>query len=755
MGKTLIILEKPSVAQEYAKVLKVYGRNNGYIENNSYVITWCYGHLVEMVYPEEYDPKYSKWKLEDLPFLPKQYKYGVKSSAKNQYDIVTKMLHRSDIDTVYWAGDSGKEGQYIEELIRMLGGVRKGMKELRVWIDSQTEEEILRGIKEAKPMSYYENLGNSGIMRAIEDYAIGINFSRAMSIKYGSLLNQCARTSQYKAIAVGRVMTCVLGMVVEREREIRNFREMPFYRVVADLFGKVIEGEWKAIKGSDYFESPLLYKENGFYKREDAEHLVNSLSGKPAIVELADIVPFYKKAPLLFNLAELQAECTKRLKISPDETLAIAQELYEGKLITYPRTDARVLSTAIAKSIYQNLSGLTSYAPAKCFVENIINNGKYKNIEKTQYVNDSQVTDHYAIIPTGQTAKVSSLNTMQAKVYDLIVRRFLSIFYPAAEFLSVKLVIGIGKEKFFATSKVLKTPGYLEITGTTSDDDGDVADTKLLNVVKTLKRGDKVQVEGINIKEGKTKPPKRYTSGAMILAMENAGQLIEDEDLRAQIKGSGIGTSATRADIIQKLINIGYLNLNRKTQVLTPEVFGEMVYEVVKLTIPALLNPAMSASWEKGLESITKGNVSPQEFRIKLEEFIVKSTDIVIKGDLSNKLKGLFRLFMPISNTPQKAFGGYKINPSTSNISTKLICPVCGNEVVKRSWGWGCSSYKTGCKFAISNEIAGKKISDEQVAMLINTGSMGKVTGLKGKSGKIFDAIIVLDSQFKPVFVFN
>lgn len=754
MGKSLIITEKPSVGQEYAKVLKVSGRNNGYIENNEWVITWCIGHLVEMAYPEEYDSKYGKWVLEDLPFLPKQYKYGVKSAVKNQYDIVTKMLHRSDIDTVYWAGDSGKEGQYIEELIRMLGGVRKGMKELRVWIDSQTEDEILRGIREAKPMSDYENLANSGIMRAIEDYAIGINFSRAMSIKYGSQLNRAAGTTKYRAIATGRVMTCVLGMVVQREREIRNFVETPFYRVVGSFLGNKTEGEWKAVQGSNYFESPLLYKENGFKVKKDAENLINSLSGKPAMVDQAEITPFYKKAPLLFNLAELQAECTKQFKISPDETLAITQELYEKKMVTYPRTDARVLTTAVTKVIAQNLTGLKNYAPVSSFANMILSGGRYRGIEKTQYVDDTKVTDHYAIIPTGQTSELSTLNPLQMKVYDLIVRRFLSIFYPAAEYLSVKLTISIGPEKFFVTSKVLKDKGYLEVTGLSLEESTKLADTGLLNIVKTLKKGDNVTVDGITVKEGKTVPPKRYTSGSMILAMENAGQLIEDEDLRAQIKGSGIGTSATRAEIIHKLVNIGYLNLNKKTQILTPEKFGEMVYEVVDLTVPDLLNPKMTASWEKELDGITRGSVRPQEFRKKLEEFIIKETTSIITGDLSAKLADRFKPLMPqqARKLPQESDNGKSPNLQASG---KLICPICGKEVVKKSWGWGCSGYSGGCRFSVSGEIAGKKITDAQVAKLIRTGSMGKVTGLRGKTGKMFDAVVAFDKQYKTVFVFD
>uniref|UniRef100_UPI003FEE99B6 DNA topoisomerase n=1 Tax=Agathobacter sp. TaxID=2021311 RepID=UPI003FEE99B6 len=670
MGKSLIITEKPSVAQEFAKVLNVSGRKDGYIENQNYVITWCVGHLVGLVYPESYDMKYKKWRLEDLPFLPKEYKYDVIKDVSKQYNIVHGMLMREDIERVYWAGDAGKEGQTIEENIRNFGGVRDGMEELRVWIDSQTEEEILRGIHEAKPMSDYANLGNSGIMRTIEDYAMGINFSRVMSVKYGNLLNDAAGTRSYTAIAVGRVMTCVLGMVVIREREIRNFKETPFYRVVCKFTDAGVEGEWKAVECSEYFESPLLYKENGFKEQKDARALIDKLQDRPAVIQSIEKNISKKRAPLLFNLAELQAECAKRFKISPDETLQVAQDLYEKKLTTYPRTDARVLSSAVAKEIYKNISRLRGYEPTSAFADKIMEKKLFTNIGKTQYTDDSKVTDHYAIIPTGQLTELNSLNSLQKAVFDLIVRRFLSIFYPPAEYQNVKMVVSIDtgehKENFFASAKVLKTPGYLEIAGipkkkrdkndpgneergldrvtggaynANEDSEAEEADPeRLIALADSLHKGDEVSALDPQIKEGKTSPPKRYTSGSMVLAMENAGQLIEDEELREQIKGSGIGTSATRAEIIKKLVRIGYLNLNKKTQVLTPENLGEMVYEVVNMTVPALLNPKMTASWEKGLDGITQGTVDFWDYRNKLETFIRAETQKMIEQNLRQPL---------------------------------------------------------------------------------------------------------------------
>lgn len=767
----MIITEKPSVARDFAQVLGVSGRQDGYIENENYVITWCVGHLVEMVYPEVYDERYKKWKLEDLPFLPRDYKYDVIPSVSKQYDIVHRMLHREDIDTVYWAGDAGKEGQTIEENIRNFGGVREGMKELRVWIDSQTEEEIRRGINEAKPMSDYANLGKSGIMRTIEDYAMGINFSRAMSVKYGNLLNDAAGTSSYTAIAVGRVMTCVLGMVVIREREIRNFRETPFYRVVGNFApmgisadAGIAQAEWKAVDGSKYFESPFLYKENGFKEESNAQQLISELNGHKATVASIEQGISKKKAPLLFNLAELQAECAKRFKISPDETLQVAQDLYEKKLTTYPRTDARVLSTAVAKEIGKNISRLKGYEPTASYVERIMKEGLHYNIAKTAYVDDSKVTDHYAIIPTGQLTELGSLNSLQKAVFDLIVRRFLSIFYPAAEYQTVKLTVEIKHpaangdyaEKFFTSTKVLKSPGYLEVANykknndnanenDASEHDGEGSNESekdenrgLLALAQQIKNGDVLNVQGFEIKEGKTSPPKRYTSGSMVLAMENAGQLIEDEELRAQIKGSGIGTSATRAEIIKKLVRIGYLNLNKKSQVLSPETLGEMVFEVVSMTVPALLNPKMTASWEKGLDGITRGTVVMEEYREKLEDFIRKETLAMIQNDQKQQL---IHQIQPLTGKGARGVAAKK--------KLGVSCPMCGGELETTPFGYGCSNYKkdgTGCKFSIGT-VAGRDLNEEEFKSLIEKGRTEVLSGFVSKSRKKFSGALVLQKD--------
>ena len=658
MKKQLYIAEKPSVAQEFAKALKLKTRRaDGYLESDEPVITWCVGHLVTMSYPEEYDPALKKWSLQTLPFIPSEFKYEVIPSVAKQFQIVSSLLNREDVDTIYVCTDSGREGEYIYRLVEQKAQV-SGKKRLRVWIDSQTEEEILRGIREAKDLSEYDNLSASAYLRAKEDYLMGINFSRLLTLKYGNSISNYLNT-KYSVISVGRVMTCVLGMVVRREREIREFVKTPFYRVIStiDASGHSFEGEWRAVKGSRYFESFDLYKENGFKTEEKAKELIAYLSEeKPiqCIVESVEKKKEKKNPPLLYNLAELQNDCSKRFKISPDEALRVVQELYEKKLVTYPRTDARVLSTAVAKEISRNLNGLSKYPPAQPYLQDILSFGSHKNLAKTRYVNDKQITDHYAIIPTGQgLGALNSLSATSHKVYDLIVRRFLSIFYPPAVYQKVAIISKIKEESFFSNFKVLAEEGYLKVAGVpqgkrsvnkgksrtdanekeedaeqTADQD---LDTALFEVIKTLKKGSVLPVGALDIKEGETSPPKRYNSGSIILAMENAGQLIEDEDLRAQIKGSGIGTSATRAEILKKLIHIKYLALNKKTQIITPTLQGEMVFDVVDHSIKSLLNPELTASWEKGLTYVAEGSITPDEYMMKLDRFITNRT-VGVKG---------------------------------------------------------------------------------------------------------------------------
>lgn len=636
MGKSLYIAEKPSVAQEFAKALKLkLNRKDGYLESEEAVVTWCVGHLVTMSYPEEYDPSFKRWSLETLPFIPEQFKYEVIPAVAKQFKIVSGLLNRPDVDTIYVCTDSGREGEYIYRLVEQQAGVH-GKERRRVWIDSQTEEEIVRGIREAKDLKEYDNLSASAYLRAKEDYLMGINFSRLLTLKYGNSISNYLHT-KYSVISVGRVMTCVLGMVVRREREIREFVETPFYRVLSTIgeAEESFEGEWKAVEGSRYFESFDLYKENGFKEREKAEELVAYLEApSPVTCQITAIEKKKEKKnpPLLFNLAELQNECSKRFKISPDETLRIVQELYEKKLVTYPRTDARVLSTAVAKEIHKNLNGLMKYEPAVSYLQEIVSFGSHKGLTKTRYVNDKQITDHYAIIPTGQgIGALKSVSALSAKVYDVIVKRFLSIFYPAAVYQKVSITTKVKEESFFSNFKVLAEAGYLKVVNEENQSQEKSADQKMFERVNALKKGMVFPVSAFEIKEGKTSPPKRYNSGSLILAMENAGQLIEDEDLRAQIKGSGIGTSATRGEILKKLFHIKYLSLNKKTQIVTPTLLGEMIYDVVEHSIRSLLNPELTASWEKGLTYVADGDITPEEYMQKLDHFIVSRT-MGVKG---------------------------------------------------------------------------------------------------------------------------
>lgn len=642
MGKSLYIAEKPSVAQEFAKALQMNGKKqDGYLESEHSIVTWCVGHLVTMSYPEVYDPVLKKWSMETIPFLPFEWKYEVISSVKKQYEIVKRLLNRSDVDTIYVCTDSGREGEYIYRLVEQMAQV-KGKKRLRVWIDSQTEEEIQRGIAQAKDLSEYDNLSASAYLRAKEDYLMGINFSRALTLKFGPTISNITK-EKWTVLSIGRVMTCVLGMVVRREREIRTFVKTPFYRVIANiaLEDHSFDAEWRAVKGSRYFETPVLYKENGFKKRETAQELIQWLEKNPPSV--MTVVKKEKKKekknpPLLFNLAELQNECSKRFKISPDTTLQITQELYEKKLVTYPRTDARVLSSAVAKEIGRNITGLRNFLPVQEYAAEVLEQSNYKAIAKTRYVNDKQITDHYAIIPTGQgMGALRSLSSTALGVYERIVRRFLSIFYPPAVYQKYNLELEREQEHFFASFRQLESEGYLKVAnelqsvkkaeskeGISEQPEKELKnDPKMIALLNQLKKGDIVSVNHFEIREGETSPPKRYNSGSMILAMENAGQLIEDEELRTQIKGSGIGTSATRAEILKKLVNIRYLTLNGKTQIITPTLLGELVFDVVDVSMRQMLNPELTASWEKGLSYVAEGSITSEEYMQKLERFIV------------------------------------------------------------------------------------------------------------------------------------
>ena len=678
--KSLLIAEKPSVAKEFAKVLgEKLNSRDGYLEGEHFVVTWCVGHLVSMSYPEVYDEKYKRWSFDTIPFIPEEYKYEVIAAVKKQYAIVKELLNRDDVKTIYVCTDSGREGEYIYRLVRNQAGV-SGKSEKRVWIDSQTEEEMKRGLREAKDLSAYDHLSDAAYLRAKEDYLMGINFSRVLTLKYGNQVKNYLKADKC-VISVGRVMTCVLGMIVKREREIRDFVKTPFYRVLIknDFFGNTVEGEFRAVEGSKYYQSPLLYKENGFLKEESAKECIShvtkgevkedlSFSGV-SVIESIEKKKEKKNPPLLYNLAEIQNDCSKYFKINPDQTLAIIQDLYEKKLVTYPRTDARVLSTAIAKEIHKNIEGMKNMPYFKDLAEEALSLGLYKKIASTKYVNDKAITDHYAIIPTGQGfGALSTLNPTAKRVYEIIVRRFLSIFFPPAVYEKLSLVTGMEGEKFFTSFKVLKEEGYLKcchysfakdknedgnkeegVVGENPDKEKDEdrtedlkCDEEFLKSLSKMKKGDKIPCNGFAIKEGETSPPKRYNSGSLILAMENAGQFIEDEELRAQIKGSGIGTSATRAGILTKLVTNKYLALNKKTQIITPTLLGEMIHDVVLNSIRPLLNPSLTASWEKGLTMVANGEIKEDEYMGKLSDFVSQNTNMVKNLRNQNDLNKYF-----------------------------------------------------------------------------------------------------------------
>ena len=716
MGKTLIITEKPSVAMEYASVLHVKERKNGYLENEEYLITWCVGHLIAMSYPEKYDEKYKKWNLEELPFLPETYQYEVIPSVKEQYEIVHKLMNSREISRILYCGDSGREGELIGRLVREYGGVKKGVEEQRVWIDSFTKEEILRGMEEAKPLSCYDNVAAAGMIRSIEDFAIGINFSRALSCKYGNFFRSQSKSETKRGIAVGRVMTCVLGMIVEREREIRNFKQTEYYRIFSILDNSGIQAEWKLTDKSALKGNKELYGEKGILQESLADSF---LAGLPEQVTISKLEKKTEKkyAPFLFNLTELQSECTKRFKVSPAETLATAQSLYEKKLTTYPRTDARVLSSPVAKVIEKTISGLKQYSDVTAYCEEILQARWEEKISETRYTDDSKISDHYAIIPTGQgIEKLGELSELEKKIYELIVRRFLSIFYPPAEYYKIQLEETARQELFIASAKMLKNAGYLSVAGLTEED------KEKAEKVEELSKLAEGNILSVSYKKEKshTSAPPRYTSGSMVLAMENAGNLIEDEELRAQIKGSGIGTPATRAEIITKLVKIEYICLNTKTQVLTPHPDGEVVYEIVRKTLPELLLPKMTAEWERGLSEIEKGELSKEAYTEQLYQYIRRQITAMKEKDVEQNYSRTSN-----ENTEEEILGN---------------CPLCGKAVKENSKSFYCSGYKEGCRWSVwKNDkyfaVLGKKITKTLVKNLLKNGQV-QVKDLTSRSGK-------------------
>lgn len=752
MGKALFITEKPSVAQDYVKVLNVNSqRRDGYLEGDKAIFTWCVGHLVTMSYPEAYDAKYKKWTLETLPFLPNEYKYEIIPTVAKQFNIVKTLMKRDDIDTIYVCTDSGREGEYIYRLVEQMVGVKDKVRK-RVWIDSQTEDEVKRGIKEAKGLEEFDSLAHSAYLRAKEDYLQGINFSRLLTLIYGRTIAEILNEKS-AVVAVGRVMSCVLGMIVDREREIINFKKDFFYKIQGTFnidSETSLSGEWKVTEESKYFQSPLLYSDNGFKNKEDAEALIKDFDVKYGVIKTITKSKEKKNPPMLFNLAELQNQCSKLYKISPEETLKVIQGLYEKKMLTYPRTDARVLSKAVAKEINKNILGLKNHPldNIKELSQEVLSDGSYKTIEKTKYVDDTKITDHYAIVPTGQGLdNYNRLNNLEQKIYDLVVKRFLSIFYPAAEYSKISIEIKVLQESLFINSKVLVKEGYLKVLNIDKDENKNETQKEEKipkEILEKLKKGMPLEINEFIIKEGETSPPKRYTSGSIILAMENAGKLIEDEELREHIKSSGIGTSATRAEILKKLEKIQYIALNKKTQILTPTLKGELIYEVIKESIPALLNPTLTASWEKGLKLVSDKEISMDVFMEKLENHIKANIEKALKVGcvIDNS-----RLFSNVNGLKEIQL------PNEENLPIGL-CPACKNGLVKKNKkGYCCSNYSDGCSFFIG-KIAGVDITISTVKELISKGRTNVIQGFKSKEGKMFSAKLAIKNN-NVVFDFS
>lgn len=720
MAKTVITAEKPSVANSFAQVLGVDNREDGYFENDEYIITWCVGHLVTLCYPEDYDPELKHWKMETLPFLPEEYKYKVINDVKDQFNVIKEIYHRRDVATIMYAGDAGREGLYIQMLVRAQSGIAPGIEEKVIWISSHTDEDVMNGIRDARPLedAFFTNMSQAGYMRAIADSAIGINFSRVLSIKYGNMYRSKSATATKGVIRAGRVMSAVLAMIVEKERAIKNFKATPYYKVGNEIETEdgIIHGEWKVTEDSKYKDSPLLYEEKGFKEENGAKQMISMLPLNVQVLS-CEKKSVKKNAPLLFNLAELQAECSRLFKIGPDRTLELAQSLYEKKLTTYPRTDARVLTTAVAAEIHKNIEGIRGYSVTTGNVEEILSNGWYRGLDKTKYADDSKISDHYAIIPTGDISEYESLKFDEKSVYELIVRRFLSVFYPPAVYEQISLEMVAGTERFFASDKILADPGYMKVAGIPKSD----KEQKSLAMYENISKGQSLGCKYC-IEKGTTSPPKRYTSGSIILAMENAGNLIEDEDLRAQIKGCGIGTSATRAETYKKLLTIGYINADKKTQVLTPTDDGFLIYDIMAEVLPELLSPKMTAEWEQGLQEIQEGRMDRADYEEDINRFVREKVQN-IKDENNGE--------------------NYQGEPLIKE--TRFRCPICGGKITyHKKYGYKCEHYvkkDEGCGFRIG-PILNILIGDQEMKDLLTKGVTKRIKGWISKSGKKFDAAI-------------
>lgn len=764
MGKSLFIAEKPSVAMEFSKALnmKPQEKKNGYVEDDQYIVTWCVGHLVTLSYPDKYDERLKKWDLDTLPFIPREYKYEVIPEVAAQYKVVKTLLNRSDVGKIYYSGDSAREGEYIQRLVRQMAGHNASAKEFRVWIDSQTKEEILNGIKNAHELAYYDKLSDSAYARAIEDYLVGIDFSRVLSIKYANMISNAAG-GKYMPIAVGRVMSCVLGMIVERERLIRSTAVIPYYGIRINL-SENVSADWKIKEGSAYITDPDRYNDAGLLKKEKTEALLKDLSAKNTTAFIKrEKRQESKQAPLLFNLAELQAECTKQFHISPADTLKIAQTLYEDKLTTYPRTDARVLTTAICKVYDKNIRGLQKVSEIAAFSNEVLTGNMQDKLRKktTKYVDDSKVSDHYAIIPTGEGFEnLGKLSRLEKDVYLLICRRFLSIFYPPTVYDKLSFTCKTGTEVFDGSFTAIASEGYLKVAGH-KDDTADAAAIR-----EVLAMPDNVSPVTFDLKEGKSKPPKRYTTGSMILAMENAGKLIEDEALREQIKGSGIGTSATRAETISKLERLQYIAVNKKTQTITPDKLGEMIYDVLRLSVPTILKPDYTASWESGLQGIADGKYTKQIYLDKIYAYIEKNTEKMKAENHSSEIQTNIQKLKNVYPDIGKAAAA---GNGTGTGSTGAACPLCGKPLRTSEKSLYCTGYKDGCKFTIWREISGKKLTDKQLESLAKgiqkkgdnyeSSPSAKISGFKSKKGTAFDAKLqitgIKDGRVDIKFIFD
>ncbi|WP_438314401.1 DNA topoisomerase 3 [Candidatus Caldatribacterium sp. SIUC1] len=695
MGKKLVITEKPSVARDIARALGKFTDHREYLENAEYIITWAVGHLVGLAEPEDYDDRFRKWDLELLPIIPEVFKLKPLEKTEKRLEVIKMLSEREDTDALVNACDAGREGELIFRYIYEFLGLKKPV--FRLWLSSMTKEAIQEAFARLRPASEYELLAQAAKCRSEGDWLVGINGSRAFTSRYKILLS------------VGRVQTPTLAILVHREREIQNFRPTPYFEVFARFrYGDLTYvGKWRG--GED----------DRLFDKDEAEKVVAGVLGKRGKVEEFSEHKTQEAHPLLYDLTELQRDANKLFGYSAQRTLDIAQRLYEHyKLITYPRTDSRYLSEDLLGQVERSVAMLT-----RCGFAEFARDLPLREALRDRRVFDrSKVTDHHAIIPTGEEIRWEALKEGERKVLDLIVRRFLAVFHPPAVWMHRTIRTRVEGETFLSKARVLAEPGWRVLYPREEEE-----------FLPVVPRGEEVDVVEAWNEEKETKAPPRYTEAALLAAMEGAGRFVEDEELREILKESGIGTPATRAAIIERLIEVGYVEREGKTLIPTPKGM-ELVSLVESIPIPELASPQLTGEWEKKLNLIQKGQFTRELFMEGIKSLTWEIVAKVKAQNLEDVREAKSRMVA----------SRYPLGP----------CPLCGAPVYESKVAFSCSRWKEGCPFTVWKTISGKKISRQQVQKLLASGRTDRLSGFRSRKGKRFSAVLVLSEDGKVAFAF-